>query len=56
MTAFVSWYLLITLLGWLTFPLTYTLFPPLAVVGVRRGCAGAGAAPVGAGVAGAGRV
>jgi YYY domain-containing protein len=30
MTAFFSWYLLITLLGWLTFPLAYTLFPALA--------------------------
>ncbi len=30
MIAFFSWYLLITLLGWLTFPLAYTLFPALA--------------------------
>src|SRR5215207_1611277 len=30
MTAFLSWYLLIALLGWLTFPLTYALFPALA--------------------------
>ena len=30
MTAFISWYLIITLLGWLTFPLVYTLFPALA--------------------------
>lgn len=29
MTAFLSWYLLITLLGWLTFPLAYYLFPAL---------------------------
>jgi len=30
MTAFISWYFIITLLGWLTFPLVYTLFPALA--------------------------
>jgi len=30
MTAFISWYILIALLGWLTFPLTYYLFPALA--------------------------
>ncbi len=30
MTAFISWYLLVTLLGWLTFPLAYRLFPALA--------------------------
>jgi uncharacterized membrane protein len=30
MTAFISWYLIITLLGWLTFPLAYILFPALA--------------------------
>jgi YYY domain-containing protein len=30
MTAFISWYLLITLIGWLAFPLTYRLFPALA--------------------------
>lgn len=30
MLAFLSWYLLITLLGWLTFPLAYKLFPALA--------------------------
>ncbi|MBI1792584.1 MAG: hypothetical protein HYR70_00145 [Chloroflexi bacterium] len=30
MIAFLSWYLLITLLGWLTFPLVYRLFPALA--------------------------
>lgn len=30
MTAFLSWYVLITLLGWLTFPLAYSLFPALA--------------------------
>src|SRR3989304_871877 len=29
MTAFLSWYFLITLLGWLTFPLVYRLFPAL---------------------------
>jgi YYY domain-containing protein len=29
MTAFISWYLLLTLLGWLTFPLAYRLFPAL---------------------------
>ena len=28
--AFVSWYIIITLLGWLTFPLVYFLFPALA--------------------------
>jgi YYY domain-containing protein len=30
MTAFISWYFIITLLGWLTFPLAHTLFPALA--------------------------
>src|SRR6266487_2578710 len=30
MTAFISWYILLTLLGWLTFPLAYYLFPALA--------------------------
>jgi len=30
MTTFISWYLLLTLLGWLTFPLAYRLFPALA--------------------------
>lgn len=30
MTAFFSWYFIITLLGWLTFPLTYALFPALS--------------------------
>ncbi|MGZ9164499.1 MAG: DUF2298 domain-containing protein [Anaerolineales bacterium] len=30
MTAFISWYLLITVLGWLTFPLAHRLFPALA--------------------------
>ncbi|HEX9838267.1 MAG TPA: DUF2298 domain-containing protein [Anaerolineales bacterium] len=30
MTAFFSWYLLLLLLGWLTFPLAYYLFPALA--------------------------
>ncbi len=29
-TAFIFWYLLLTLLGWLTFPLAYRLFPALA--------------------------
>jgi len=28
--AFVSWYFILTFLGWLTFPLTYFLFPALA--------------------------
>jgi len=30
MTAFLSWYILVALLGWLTFPLAYRLFPALA--------------------------
>ena len=30
MTAFISWYFIIILLGWLTFPLAYVLFPALA--------------------------
>ncbi|HEX8990842.1 MAG TPA: DUF2298 domain-containing protein [Anaerolineales bacterium] len=30
MAAFISWYIIITLLGWLTFPLVYSLFPALA--------------------------
>jgi len=30
MTAFLTWYLLVTLLGWLTFPLAFALFPALA--------------------------
>ncbi len=30
MTAFISWYILIALLGWLTFPLAHRLFPALA--------------------------
>src|SRR5512135_58371 len=30
MVAFISWYIVITLLGWLTFPLAYALFPALA--------------------------
>jgi len=30
MTAFISWYVLLTLLGWLTFPLAWRLFPALA--------------------------
>ncbi len=29
MTAFFTWYIILTLLGWLTFPLTYILFPAL---------------------------
>jgi YYY domain-containing protein len=27
MTAFITWYFLVTLLGWITFPLMFTLFP-----------------------------
>ena len=30
MIAFLSWYILLTLLGWLTVPLTHFLFPALA--------------------------
>ena len=30
MTAWISWYLIITILGWLTFPLIHELFPALA--------------------------
>ncbi|HSG42669.1 MAG TPA: DUF2298 domain-containing protein [Anaerolineales bacterium] len=30
MLSFVAWYILITLLGWITFPLTYRLLPALA--------------------------
>src|SRR5512146_1349476 len=30
MAAFIAWYLIITLLGWLTFPLVYWLLPGLA--------------------------
>ena len=30
MAAFISWYIVITILGWLTFPLAYHLFPALA--------------------------
>lgn len=30
MSAFISWYLIIIILGWLTFPLAYILFPALA--------------------------
>src|SRR5215208_3212939 len=30
MSALISWYIVITILGWLTFPLAYTLFPALA--------------------------
>ena len=30
MTAFISWYIVITILSWLTFPLAYHLFPALA--------------------------
>ncbi len=29
MAAFISWYVILTLLGWLTFPLVYVLFPAL---------------------------
>ncbi len=29
MSAFISWYIVITILGWLTFPLAYHLFPAL---------------------------
>src|SRR5215208_3962473 len=29
MTAFISWYILVTLLGWLAFPLAYHIFPAL---------------------------
>src|SRR5215510_12302554 len=29
MTAFLAWYVFITLLGWITFPLAYRLFPAL---------------------------
>ena len=30
MTAFISWHILVTILGWIAFPLTYRLFPALA--------------------------
>ena len=30
MTAFISWYIVISILGWLSFPLAYHLFPALA--------------------------
>lgn len=30
MTAFITWYFIVSLLGWLTFPLTHFLFPALA--------------------------
>ena len=30
MTAFFSWYLLVSILGWITFPLAYFIFPALA--------------------------
>ncbi|MBL8089614.1 MAG: hypothetical protein JNJ43_04770 [Anaerolineales bacterium] len=30
MTSFITWYILLTILGWLTFPLTYFLFPKLS--------------------------
>lgn len=29
MTSFITWYILLTILGWLTFPLTFFLFPKL---------------------------
>src|SRR5678815_5394168 len=35
MTAFISWYIVITILGWLTFPLAYHLFPGLADRGYK---------------------
>src|SRR5512134_3546595 len=37
MTAFLSWYILITLLGWLAFPLGFYLFPALADRGYTFG-------------------
>jgi len=37
MTAFLSWYILITLLGWLAFPLAFYLFPTLADRGYTFG-------------------
>jgi YYY domain-containing protein len=37
MTAFISWYVLITLLGWLAFPLAYYLFPALSDRGYTFG-------------------
>src|SRR5690349_6552104 len=37
MTAFISWFILITLLGWLTFPLAYYLFPALRDRGYTLG-------------------
>ena len=37
---FISWYLLITLLGWITFPLAYRLFPALADRGYCNAYAG----------------
>ena len=37
MTSFLSWYILVTLLGWLTFPLMYYLFPALADRGYTFG-------------------
>ena len=30
MTAFITWYFILTLLGWLTFPLVHYLFPALS--------------------------
>jgi YYY domain-containing protein len=40
MTAFFNWYIVITLLGWLTFPFVYTVFPALADRGyaLTRAC------------------
>jgi hypothetical protein len=35
--SFLSWYVLITLLGWLTFPLAYYLFPALSDRAIRSG-------------------
>jgi YYY domain-containing protein len=40
MAAFISWYIIITLLGWLTFPLVYSLFPALADRGYSLARAG----------------
>src|SRR5688500_9798043 len=37
MTAFLSWYLAVTLLGWLAFPLAFYLFPALADRGYTLG-------------------
>ena len=44
MLAFIAWYIIITLLGWLAFPLVYRLFPALADRGftLARSLRGAG--------------